>query len=91
MAAILGKKNMSAMCLAALMVMATILSSCHAGRGQVDRQSDPCLRTILGCSLPTCSKVCNFVEGAHCTDIDLCSCCPSAAKSGNADKKAVTN
>ncbi|KQK24224.1 hypothetical protein BRADI_1g78813v3 [Brachypodium distachyon] len=69
------------MCLAALMVMATVLSSCNADQDH----------TLLGCNLATCSKLCNYREGAHCTDLGLCSCCPSAAKSENADKKAVTN
>ncbi|PNT62939.1 hypothetical protein BRADI_4g09822v3 [Brachypodium distachyon] len=90
MAAIL-RKNMNAMCLAALMVMATVLSSCHADQDHVDRQHDPCLRTLLGCNLATCSKVCNYVEGAHCTDLGLCSCCPSGAKGENADGKTVAN
>jgi hypothetical protein len=107
--AIFEKNKSSRLGLVALMVMATVLSSCHANQDPVDRKSpyvlstmltymvflhyrtylekwfscsdggDRCVRTLLNCSLPRCSKLCNYVDGAHCTDISKCSCCPIAA------------
>jgi hypothetical protein len=128
--AIFENNRSSLLGLAALMVMAIVISSCHANKGIVDHKSylfspksyyvnlhhfleilnlsghmfvgtscsvfyrilplsiiiymgvntkyedggDACARTLIGCNRPLCSKLCNYVDGAHCTNISKCSC-----------------
>jgi hypothetical protein len=55
---------------------------------------DACARTLIGCNLALCSKLCNYVDGAHCTNISKCSCClvmPVVAPSNVSRKTTMTN
>ncbi|KAF2915087.1 hypothetical protein DAI22_09g005100 [Oryza sativa Japonica Group] len=67
------KKNTTALFLAALVILASLLSSC-------DADQDCVVRTLLNCIFSRCSQVCGYKPGAHCTDISKC-CCPVGSPS----------